>query len=78
MTQQHDMSDREKILTCISMVSQIMDLTSFTESPTISKSLSELRVELAQFLTQLTIKEKSTKMSPIDTKTPEINLGEIL
>ena len=60
------------------MVSQIMDLTSFTESPTISKSLSELRVELAQFLTRLTIKEKSTKMSPIDTKTPEINLGEIL
>ncbi len=73
-----NVSDRQRAFLALQKITELMNICSSFNSPTVSEKLSELRAELAQILTQLTIKEKSTKMSPIDSTVPEINLGEIL
>ena len=78
MTQQSELTDRYRAFLSLQKVTELMSLTSPLNSPTISTRLSELRAELAQLLTTLTIKEKSEYNAPIDTSTPEINLGDIL
>ena len=55
-----------------------MNVCSSFKSPTVSKNLSDLRIELTQILTRLTIEEKNSIITEIDTNVPEINLGEIL
>ena len=71
-------TERQKAFFALQKVTELMNVCSSFNSPTVSKNLSDLRIELTQILTRLTIEEKNSIITEIDTTVPEINLGEIL
>ena len=71
-------TERQKAFFALQKVTELMNVCSTIKSPTVSKNLSDLRIELTQILTRLTIEEKNSIITEIDTNVPEINLGEIL
>ena len=71
-------TERQKAFFALQKVTELMNICSSFNSPTVSKNLSDLRIELTQILTRLTIEEKNSIITEIDTNVPEINLGEIL
>ena len=71
-------TERQKAFFALQKVTELMNVCSSFNSPTVSKNLSDLRIELTQILTRLTIEEKNSIITEIDTSVPEINLGEIL
>ena len=73
-----NVTERQRAFFALHKVTELMNVCSSFNSPTVSKNLSDLRIELTQILTRLTIAEKNTIIQEIDTNVPEINLGEIL
>ena len=73
-----NVTERQKAFFALQKVTELMNVCSSFNSPTVSQNLSDLRVELTQILTRLTIAEKNSIIQEIDTNVPEINLGEIL
>ena len=71
-------TERQKACFALQKITELMNVCSSFNSPTVSKNLSDLRIELTQILTRLTIEEKNRIITEIDTTVPEINLGEIL
>ena len=71
-------TERQKAFFALQKITELMNVCSSFNSPTVSKNLSDLRIELTQILTRLTIEEKNSILTEIDTTVPEINLGEIL
>ena len=71
-------TERQKAFFALQKVTELMNVCSSFNSPTVSKNLSDLRIELTQILTRLTIEEKNSIITEIDTSVPEINLVEIL
>ena len=71
-------TERQKAFFALQKITELMNVCSSFNSPTVSKKLSDLRIELTQILTRLTIEEKNSIITEIDTNVPEINLGEIL
>ena len=71
-------TERQKAFFALQKITELMNVCSSFNSPTVSKNLSDLRIELTQILTRLTIEEKNSIITEIDTSVPEINLGEIL
>jgi len=71
-------TERQKAFFALQKITELMNVCSSFNSPTVSKNLSDLRIELTQILTRLTIEEKNSIITEIDTNVPEINLGEIL
>ena len=71
-------TERQKAFFALQKVTELMNVCTSFNSPTVSKNLSDLRIELTQILTRLTIEEKNSIITEIDTSVPEINLGEIL
>ena len=71
-------TERQKAFFALQKITELMNVCSSFNSPTVSKNLSDLRIELTQILTRLTIEEKNSIITEIDTTVPEINLGEIL
>ena len=73
-----NVTERQKAFFALQKITELMNVCSSFNSPTVSKNLSDLRIELTQILTRLTIEEKNSIITEIDTSVPEINLGEIL
>tara|TARA_B100001079_G_scaffold26516_1_gene20247 strand:+ start:1806 stop:2042 length:237 start_codon:yes stop_codon:yes gene_type:complete len=73
-----NVTERQKAFFALQKVTELMNVCTSFNSPTVSKNLSDLRIELTQILTRLTIEEKNSIITEIDTTVPEINLGEIL
>ena len=73
-----NVTERQKAFFALQKITELMNICSSFNSPTVSKNLSDLRIELTQILTRLTIEEKNSIITEIDTNVPEINLGEIL
>tara|TARA_Y100001951_G_scaffold24860_1_gene19109 strand:- start:289 stop:525 length:237 start_codon:yes stop_codon:yes gene_type:complete len=73
-----NVTERQKAFFALQKVTELMNVCTSFNSPTVSKNLSDLRIELTQILTRLTIEEKNSIITEIDTSVPEINLGEIL
>ena len=71
-------TERQKAFFALQKITELMNVCSSFNSPTVSKNLSDLRIELTQILPRLTIEEKNSIITEIDTNVPEINLGEIL
>tara|TARA_R100000742_G_C4166552_1_gene6291 strand:- start:64 stop:300 length:237 start_codon:yes stop_codon:yes gene_type:complete len=71
-------TERQKAFFALQKITELMNVCSSFKSPTVSKNLADLRIELTQILTRLTIEEKNSIITEIDTNVPEINLGEIL
>ena len=65
-----NVTERQKAFFALQKITELMNICSSFNSPTVSKNLSDLRIELTQILTRLTIEEKNSIITEIDTNVP--------